>query len=155
VVRNTLASAGRRLRRLTLFSLFCISLCCSASFAGEQPRARNFKIGTFDSQGRLDNSSSAKFKLSLSSFVAYFVDEQDLNLGFAIGPAKGKRSYALSLDFAPHHGGIGLTWFLSPKSRFKILQALAGFGAGVGFNYTYNTTTDKFEPGLKGTLIRW
>jgi hypothetical protein len=49
-----------------------------------------------------------------------------------------------SLDIAPHHigGGIGYT----------VIPIL---GIGFGVNYTYNTETEKFEPGIKLNLLRW
>ena len=156
VVTNILRSArGTRLTSsstLCLLSFLVVALLGSSS--GLYARPRSFAIGTFDGQGKLHNRTEDKFKLSLSSFVVYFLDEKDLNLGFSIGP-KVNRSYALTLDVAPHHAGLGATWFLSAKSRYLWIRALAGFGAGAGFNYTYNTITDKFELGIKGTLIRW
>lgn len=139
----------------TLCSLLCWLVLCSVSYCGPYARAKSFNVGTYDSQGQLHNNTEGSFKFSVSSFFAYFVDDQDLNLGLSLSKPrnpKKPKSYTLSLDIAPHHAGGGITWHPSTKGKLRMLAAA---GAGAGFNYTYNTVTKKLEFGLKGTLIRW
>jgi hypothetical protein len=122
------------MKKAIILSIFILTSTCSAQDWGE-------KIGTFDKEGKLHNKTRKSINWNLGSYGVWYPDSGDVNSGISVN----YKRFPMGLDIAPYHIGVGITYELLPV-----------VGSGIGANYTYNTQTNKWEPGLKLQFIkRW